>query len=170
MKVQTKIRLFIAISGILILQTACFKGENFPNEPVISDAKVSTNGDSARVTFSFTDGDADLGLSPADTFGYFHPDSFYYHNIYLDYFEKDDNLGWVPGLDINGDTIRFGYRFKPIEVSDNTEGIKGTIDVDIDDYRNPFSNQSDTVKFSIMLIDRARNKSNIIETPEIISQ
>lgn len=149
--------------------SSCFKSEEFPLEPVISDPSVVVQGDSAIVTFAFTDGDADLGLSPGDTLGIHAPSSYYYNNIYLDYYEKDDALGWVPGLDLSGDTIRFAYRIKPIVISENTQGIKGTIDVTIEDYKNPFSTQSDTIKFSIKLIDRALNESNVIETGEVIS-
>lgn len=161
----------LSVSLLLVLgiNYSCFKSENFPLEPVISDPQVSVLGDSCVVTFAFTDGDADLGIEPSDTFGVHAPGSYYYNNIYLDYYEKDDALGWVPGLDLAGDTIRFAYRIKPIQVSQNTEGIKGTIDVTVEAFANPFSTQSDTVKFKIKLIDRALNESNVIETSEIIS-
>ena len=65
----------------------------------------------------------------------------------------------------------FGYRIKPISVSENTEGISGRIDVSIEPtYRNNLSPQSDTVKFKITLIDKALNVSNAIETGELIAQ
>ncbi|MBD3638623.1 MAG: hypothetical protein HUJ25_14825 [Crocinitomicaceae bacterium] len=169
MKILTKIKLITASLAVIILCFSCFKSEEYPLEPVISDPQVQVLGDSAVVSFSFTDGDADLGLEPSDTFGVHAPGSYYYYNIYLDYFEKDDSQGWVPGMDLSGDTIRFAYRIKPIEVSENTKGIKGTIDVDIQNFANPFSTQSDTVKFAIKLIDRALNESNVIETSEIIT-
>ena len=170
MKVRTKITLFITASIMLLGIHSCFPSDVFPLEPVISNPVVAITGDSAIVTFNFTDGDADLGLDPGDTTGVHAPGNYFYNNIYLDYYEKDDNLGWVPGLDLNSDTIRFGYRIKPIDVSENTKGISGTIDVTIEDFKNPFSTQSDTVKFRIKLIDRALNESNVIETAEIISQ
>ncbi|MCB9225174.1 MAG: hypothetical protein R2780_01040 [Crocinitomicaceae bacterium] len=158
---------FLMISFLIV---SCFKSETYPIEPMISDAEVSNYTDSIVVSFAFQDGDADLGLDPADTTGVYAPGSYYYYNIYLDYFEKDDTDGWVPGKDLNGDTIQFSYRIKPISVSQNTKGIKGTMDVTVTSYANPFSNQSDTIKFKIKLIDRALHESNIIETPEIISQ
>jgi hypothetical protein len=170
MKLEIKIKQIMAICGISLLLISCFKSEEFPLEPIISDPEVTNYGDSVVVSFGFTDGDADLGLDPGDTTGVNAPGSYYYHNIYLDYFEKDDNQGWVPGIDLNGDTIRFAYRIKPIPVSDNTKGIKGTIDVTVTSFANPFSDQSDTVIFEIKMIDRALNESNILQTPEIISQ
>ena len=170
MQANTKIKVIFTVALVALGIQSCFKAEEYPLEPEISNAVVSVSGDSAIVSFDFTDGDADLGLPPSDTFGVYAPESYYYNNIYLDYYEKDDAQGWVPGLDLDMDTIRFGYRIKPIEVSKNTEGIKGTIDVTIESFKNPFSSQSDTVKFRIKLIDRALNESNVIETDEITSQ
>lgn len=169
MNTKAKIRVLFAFFGFVLIFSSCFKGETYPIEPVISDPEVSIIGDSAIVTFSFTDGDADLGLDPGDTLGDYAIGSYYYNNIYLEYFEKDDVLGWIPGKDLAGQTILFAYRIKPIVVSQKTEGIKGTIDVTLENYQNPFSSQSDTIKFRIKLIDRALNESNIIETAEIVS-
>lgn len=165
------------IVGILIVNfiflgsiTSCFKSEDFPLEPVISNPEVTVLGDSARVSFDFTDGDADLGILASDTFGVHAPDSFYYNNIYLNYYEKDDVLGWVPGEDLDGNPVQFAYRIKPIEVSENTKGIKGRIDVMVEPtFKNDLSSNSDTVRFEILLIDRALNHSNLIETDPVIS-
>ncbi|UKN01104.1 hypothetical protein K6119_15350 [Paracrocinitomix mangrovi] len=170
MKVKTKIVVNVSTLMMVWLFLACFKSEEYPLEPIILDASAVVYGDSAMVSFDFTDGDADLGLPVEDTTGIHHPDSFYYNNIYLEYYEKDDNLGWVKGLNLSGDTIVFGYRIKPLEVSSNTKGIKGRIDVMVSpQYRNITSSQSDTVKFVITLIDRALNQSNKFETPELIA-
>jgi hypothetical protein len=170
MKLEIKLKQILTTATICVVLVSCFKSEDFPIEPAISNPEITNYGDSIMVSFDFTDGDADLGLDPGDTTDQFAPGSYYYYNIYLDYFEKDDALGWVPGSDINGDTIAFAYRIKPIAVSENTKGIKGTIDVMVNSYANPFSDQSDTIKFKIKLIDRALHESNIIESPEIISE
>ena len=150
--------------------SACFKSEEYPIQPMISNPQVVVLGDSARISFDFTDGDADLGLAASDTLGVFAPDSFYYNNIYLNYFEKDDALGWVPGEDLNGDPVKFAYRIKPIQVSENTKGIKGRIDVMVEPvFKNALSPDSDTVRFEILLIDKALNHSNLITTDPVIS-
>jgi hypothetical protein len=168
MKLKTKISQIVLLGLIFFGLAACFKSENYPLVPVISNPQVILLGDSAQVSFDFTDGNADLGLGAGDTLGIFAPDSFYYHNIYLSYYEKDDNLGWVPGEDLDRNPVKFRYRIKPIIVSDNTEGIKGKIDVMVEPtYKNSLSPNSDTVKFEILLIDRALNHSNLIETGEI---
>ena len=167
---MTKISVISIVCTFFFGLASCFKTQQFPVEPLISNPEVVVYGDSAKVSFEFTDGDADLGLAPDDTLGLFAPDSIYYHNIKLEYFEKDDVLGWVPGLDLIGNHIVFSYRIKPIVVSENTEGIKGVIDVMVEPiYRNPLSSQSDTIKYKISLVDRALNQSNFLETEEVTS-
>ena len=107
MKVKIKISLISSFLLILFGITSCFKSKNFPLEPIISNPQSVVQGDSATVSFDFTDGDADIGLDPSDTTGVHSPDSFFYYNIYLEYFEKDDALGWVEGKDLNGDNVCF---------------------------------------------------------------
>ena len=170
MKLKRIVGITLVVSFFLGSLSSCFKSEEYPLEPIISNPQVTVLGDSARVSFDFTDGDADLGLPAADTFGVFAPDSFYYNNIYLNYYEKDDALGWVPGEDLDGNPVKFSYRIKPIEVSENTKGIKGRIDVMVEPtFKNNLSPNSDTVRYEILLIDRALNHSNVIETDPVIS-
>jgi hypothetical protein len=168
MKLKTKITLFSSLLLFLVGISSCFKSEEFDLIPFISDAQVEIIGDSAVVTFSFQDGDADIGLAEDDTLDEFSFGSYYYNNIYLSYYEKDDNLGWVEGKNLDGDPLVFPYRIKPISVSENTEGIKGTMDITIENYPQSATDQWDTTKFKIILIDRAKNVSNEIETGEII--
>lgn len=171
MKLEKKIGLIGSLCVFLLGVSSCFKSEQFPEEPAISNPEVTVFSDSAKVSFDFTDGDADLGLAPQDTSGVFAPDSFYYYNIYLNYFEKKDNGGWQPGLDLNNDPVVFAYRIKPIEVSENTEGISGRIDITLEPtFKNDLSPDSDTIRYQITLIDRALNHSNVLETAAVISQ
>ncbi len=163
----TKIRFILSILFITFIATSCFKREEFPIEPIISDPVFVFSGDSARLSFSFTDGDGDIGLAQGDTNAPYNPASFYHYNLYLDYFEKDDIEGWQPGIDLAGDTISFKYRLNPIIVKGKSVGIKGTMDVNIINFNNPFSDQSDTIKYVIKLIDKALNESNELETEEI---
>lgn len=147
--------------------TSCFKREEYPIEPIISNPVFYVSGDSARLTFSFTDGDGDLGLAPSDTLSPYNPGNYYHYNLYLDYYEKDDVEGWVQGTDLAGDPITFSYRLNPIVVKGKAVGIKGTMDVNMNTFNNPFSDQSDTIKYVIKLIDKALNESNELESEEI---
>ncbi len=164
---NTKVHFIFSVLGVLLLITSCFKREEYPVEPVISNPVFAFSGDSARLTFDFTDGDGDLGLALGDTIAPFDPNSFFHYNLYLDYFEKDDVNGWQRGIDLEGNPISFKYRIKPIEIKGRARGIRGTIDVDIINFANPFSDQSDTIRYEIKLIDKALNESNQIETEDI---
>ena len=167
---RTKIHFIFSIITLTLLLSSCFKKEEYPVEPIISYKDFVITGDSAMLSVNFTDGDGDLGLSPNDTLPPYNPGSEYYYNIYVVNYEKDDQLGWIPAVDLQGDTLVFEYRIKPIEFKGKSKGIKGVIDIDMGTlYYNIFSNQADTIKYSVQLIDRALNKSNIIETPEIIN-
>lgn len=165
MGMRLKRILIFTFSGIsLILMHGCFKKVSYPNEPIISEPIVTLTGDSAIVSFTFTDGDGDIGLNDNETAPPYDTSSYYYYNLYLDYYEKDDVNGWQRGLDLAGDSISFKYRIERLEIKGKQRGMKGTVDVNISSYRNPFSSQSDTILFKIRLIDRALNVSNTIET------
>ena len=148
--------------------SSCFKGEEFPIEPIISEPEFINMTDSAMIRFHFTDGDGDVGLNDNELEPPYDSSSYYYYNLYLDYYEKDDALGWVRGTDLAGDSISFKYRMERIAVKGKQRGMKGTIAVALNDFQNPFSDQSDTIKFTIKLIDRALNESNILETEELV--
>lgn len=164
---RTKINFIFSLMFVAVLLSSCFKNEEYPVEPIISDPVFLFSGDSAKLTFSFTDGDGDIGLAPEDTLAPFNPDSYYHYNLHIDYYERDDVNGWQRGRDLEGDSIVFQYRLKPIVVKGKARGIKGTMDVTMNNFYNPFSDQSDTIRYTITLIDKALNESNQIETDPI---
>lgn len=153
---------------ILLLAAGCFKKKKFSSIPKITFESFSILGDSAKVIFSFEDGEGDIGLKTTETNSPFNIESKYYYNLYLEYYEKKDNGGWQPGLDLNGDTIVFKNRILPI-YNGKQKSISGTIEYTIEPiYFNQFSSDSDTIKYRIQLIDRALHESNWIETNEIV--
>jgi hypothetical protein len=124
--------------------------------------------DSGKIIVSFTDGDGDIGLNEGDTTGDFAPRSIFHHNLFIEYYEKDDVLGWVRGKDIVGNDISFLYRIPFLTPNGNNKALKGSIEVSIEPYYfNPLSSQSDTIKYLIKLVDRDLNESNIVESPPI---
>ena len=165
---KAKVGLIFWGVALMFVMASCFKGETYPDEPIISDANVVVTNDSAVLTFSFTDGDGDIGLADDELDAPYDSASYYHFNLYLEYFEKQDAGGWEPGLDAEGDTIVFKYRLEPIIVQGKKKGIKGTMDVVINPFYNAASPESDTIKYSVKLIDRALNESVVIETDPII--
>ena len=158
-----------AILGFLVVLLAarCFKKNKFPSTPKIEFESFAITGDSAKLIFSFEDGEGDIGLSNENVAPPYDLESFYYNNLYLVYYEKKDNGGWQPGTDSNGDSIVFANRLKPI-YDGKIKSISGTIEYTIEPiFYNLLSTDGDTIKYRILLIDRALNKSNWIETQEI---
>ena len=95
MKFITKITVVFVILSTL-LNSSCLKPEEFANEPKMEFVSFEAQGDSSGIFIvSFTDGDGDIGLNIADTFAPFEPSSFYYYNMYFDYYEI-----------VDGDTVR----------------------------------------------------------------
>jgi hypothetical protein len=121
--------------------------------------------DSASLVISFTDGDGDIGLRQSDTTGNFSSTNYFHHNLFVEYYEKDDALGWVRGKTLAGDDINFLYRVPYLTPNGNNKALKGEIAVTIEPtYYNPFSTQSDTIMFKISLADRNLNVSNVVES------
>ncbi len=148
--------------------TGCFKKENYGSTPIIEFQSFTIIGDSARLNISFKDGEGDIGLNPDQTAAPYDINSKYHYNLYLEYYEKKDNGGWQPGLDLSGNPIVFRNRLRPI-YDGKPKSIKGTIEYTIEPiFYNQFSTESDTIKYRIQLIDRALNESEWIETETII--
>lgn len=157
---------FVALT-VLIL-TSCFKKNKYASTPRITFDSFAITGDSAKLVLSFEDGEGDIGLNEDQILAPYDSSSFYYYNLYLVYYEKKDIGGWQPGLNLNGDSIVFANRIKPIYTG-KEKSISGVIEYTIEPiFYNLVSTDSDTIKYNILLIDRALNKSNWIETNEII--
>ena len=58
---KSKVQLIFPFLVILITMNSCFKSQEYPLYPIISEAEFFIFGDSAQLSFSFTDGDGDIG-------------------------------------------------------------------------------------------------------------
>ena len=169
MKQDTKIHYIFSFTLILAVMSSCFKKETYPIEPIITYDSFSITSENANLTFNFTDGDGDIGLYDSDTTSPYDVNSEFHYNLLINYYEKDDVLGWIEGKNLDGSITVFKYRIKPIITIGKTKGIKGKIDVDMGSvFYNPLSTQNDTIRYQIQLIDKALNKSNLVESEVII--
>lgn len=175
-----KTRLYV-IAGLLLLTAAgCRKTVDYPIEPQISyegfkyvtDENGNYTGQGV-LTFSYIDGDGDLGLDDSDTLSPFGFGEQYYYNLIIEY-RKYQNGAFVatPIVIWNAstqsyDTTTFSARFKRLLDSEDDKPITGTMDYTMD-ILNPLS-QGDTVKFAVKIIDRALHESNTIETDVILT-
>ena len=181
-----KIKYLIGLLFMALTMLACQKPVEYPIEPKIAyegftylfnpDSTFSGEG---IISFTYTDGDGDLGLDDSDTlppFGFHDP---YYYNLVVDYL-KLENGTFVktpllsPHVPTNPadtlvlfDTVTFNARFKRLRETEDPKAISGTMDYKMT-VQNPFS-PDDTIKFEIHILDRALHESNVIQTDPIFT-
>jgi hypothetical protein len=155
---------FLAV--ILAVFSGCMKKQNFSIVPEISLLGFELAYDTGQypksglLTFSYQDGDGDIGLNPGDTFPPFHRQGQYYYNLVITYFEKQNGV-FTP-VDL---TIPFSARIPVLAPDDPNKAIKGYIEETLALYPPP---KHDTIKFEAFIYDRALHKSNVITTPVIV--
>ena len=169
--------------GLLLLALAigsCQKPVEYPIDPKIAyegftylmNADSTFSGEGI-ISFSYTDGDGDLGLDDADTLPPFGFHDAHYYNMVVDYlkcvngeFVKTPLLSWNAQTQ-SYDTVSFNARFKRLRDSEEPKAISGTMEYKLT-VQNPFS-PDDTVKFEIRIFDRALHESNVIQTDPIFT-
>ena len=169
--------------GLLLLALAigsCQKPVEYPIDPKIAyegftylmNADSTFSGEGV-ISFSYTDGDGDLGLDDADTLPPFGFHDAHYYNMVVDYlkcvngeFVKTPLLSWNAQTQ-SYDTVSFNARFKRLRDSEEPKAISGTMEYKLT-VQNPFS-PDDTVKFEIRIFDRALHESNVIQTDPIFT-
>ena len=184
-KVMKK-RTLITLCSLLLVVCACQKPVEYPIEPKIAyegftylmnpDSTFSGEG---VISFSYTDGDGDLGLDDSDTLPPFGFHDTYYYNLVVDYLKSENGVfvktpllsPHVPTSPddtlVLYDTVTFNARFKRLRDSEEPKAISGSMDYKLT-VQNPFS-PNDTVKFEIRILDRALHESNVIQTDPIFT-
>lgn len=179
-----KKRYLIGLLFLALAVVSCQKPVEYPIEPKIvyegftylfnSDSTFSGEG---VISFSYTDGDGDLGLDDADTLPPFGFHDAHYYNMVVDYLKSVNGVfvrtpllsPHVPTSPADTlvlyDTVTFNARFKRLRDSEEPRAISGTMDYKLM-VQNPFS-PNDTVKFEIRILDRALHESNVIQTDPI---
>ena len=173
-----KNRYLIGLLFLALVIVSCQKSVEYPVEPKITyegftyiiNADSTFSGEGV-ISFSYTDGDGDLGLDDSDTLPPFGFNDAHYYNMVVDYlkcvngeFVKTPLLSWNAQTQ-SYDTLTFNARFKRLRDSEDPKAISGTIDYKLM-VKNPFS-PDDTVKFEIRIFDRALHESNVIQTEAI---
>lgn len=179
-----KNRPHILLLFLVLAVCSCQKPVEYPLEPQIEytgftylfNADSTFSGEGV-ISFSYTDGDGDLGLDNGDTlypFGFNDP---YYYNMVVDYLRLENgvfvktpllspHVPTSPGDTlVLYDTVSFNARFRRLRYGEEPKAISGTMDYKLT-VQNPFS-PNDTVKFEIHILDRALNESNVIQTEAI---
>jgi hypothetical protein len=172
----------IILFVLIILLTgglACKKVKKFPDIPRIEymgfekiynpDLELYDRG---VLSFSYEDGDGDIGLNSGDTMPPFDPNSEYHYNLIITFFEmQNGQLTEVPILWFNPETEEFDTLSLSARIPNLTpSGINKSISGEIYDtlFIYNFNSSYDTIQFEAYIIDRALNKSNTISTPLIV--
>ncbi|MBC3542335.1 hypothetical protein ACFSC6_14155 [Rufibacter sediminis] len=191
-----KHRLFFSLAFVFgsLGLTACYNSPDFPMEPSIEYRGYTHNAalkglnvvDTIQHVIRFRDGDGNIGLSDADDPSLID----FYCDFYVKingtfqqvYVQTQIREGDPPVTRIEYSLIKYYNRLPEIYSVDRTEPLEGDIKVggfDIpknqsiyykmnDFYLNKRLVQGDTIKYDFYILDRDRNKSNKIESPEII--
>ena len=176
--IEMKNKNLIGLLFLVLAMLSCQKPVDYPIEPHIKyegftyliNADSTFSGEGV-ISFSYTDGDGDLGLNDSDTLPPFGLHDAHYYNMVVDYlkcvngeFVKMPLLSWNVQTQ-SYDTISFNARFKRLRNSEEPKAISGTMDYTLI-VQNPLS-PNDTVKFEIHILDRALHESNVIQTEAI---
>jgi hypothetical protein len=170
-----KISFLILFLGLMF--TACFKPPTYPDTPAIDfvsirNSSASNFADSVIVIISYRDGNGDLGLNSSDNQPPFQdsPSNPFYHNFFINAYKRVNGryslITFPDGVTLNG-------RFPRLSDSRNS-AIEGTVQFTFAFFyaglvsTTPRISRNDTVKFDVQIADRALNRSNIVETQEII--
>jgi hypothetical protein len=174
----------LAIFSIVLLMISCTAEPDFSFTPEISFDAIEilttdaqdilgnrTKKDSVIITVNFQDGDGDLGFTEEDFKALLKKtgDSVRTIDVNIFYARNGRYIKSNPAEKIGGNLK--GFRFKQ---GTKSGPIEGKIDYStVFSYANftqipGLRGKADTVKFSVQIMDRALNKSNIVETTPIV--
>jgi hypothetical protein len=174
-------KIVILLVFLGFLATSCFSPPTYPDTPEIGFEAINNvpanNSDSVFITISYKDGDGDLGLNSTDDQPPFQatntdgtPNPFY-NNFYLNIYKRI-NGRYVP-VRFTEPTFSLNGRYPRLNDT-RKSAIEGTLKYSFlyfyvfPDATTPRISRNDTIKFDVQIVDRALNKSNIVETSEII--
>lgn len=168
MTLSRRYAIFVLVTSVMaIFIVSCENVKDFPDEPVINSLVFDSLSQSMII--KFTDGDGDFGIDndnpPFQEF--LDPDSTmpnpYYYNLWVDYYEKRDGE-W----ELIHTPSTFNYRVPVLtpEGQNKQLDVKITYDMSFD-LPLPTA-ESDTIKFNVTLVDRAKNESLPKETGTIV--
>ncbi len=161
---MAKVRNIAVVTGLFLMLIGCIERREYPIEPVIAYKSFAVIQNSAGydsigyLTFEFTDGDGDIGLSQSDTFAPYNPGSEYYYNFFITLYQKN-------GAVFQPLSEPYNSRIPNINPDGIDQDLKGEIQIEIDMTIWPLVLTSDTIKMTAYIVDRALHKSNTIETP-----
>jgi hypothetical protein len=167
MKWALKITVWVFLVTMMLY--SCRKPENYSEIPEIEYLSffirdttdlLGNRGLVGELTFSFVDGDGDIGLrQPADTVDPEDPD---YTDLFFTMYVMQN--GVLTELDENDLQFPLNYRIPYLEPEGQDPSLKGEIKVE---FLYLFF-EYDTIQYDFYIIDRALHESNVESTPLMI--
>ena len=145
----------------------CKKGTAFPDTPKLKWVDyevVPENGpiDEIVLNLSFTDGDGDIGSGSDNPYDTCNAQSY---DLFIRYFEKiNGNYQEIFPVDTTS-CLYFHQRLPDITPEGQNKILEGNIYAPFVYIGYPSNGNVDTIKFEVVLKDRAGNKSNIASSP-----
>lgn len=159
---------FIFILFTCAIIAGCERESDLPDEPVIT--RVEFDESEKDLIIEFTDGDGDFGIGENNTdFPFYLDDDStevnpYYYNLWIDYFELRESE-WV--LVVPKSEFGFYYRVPDLTPEGQNKQLEVIFTNDMSaELPYPFA-ESDSIKFRVTLVDRAKNLSVPEETEPI---
>lgn len=156
-----KLGLLCAVA-VLVL-AACRPEEAFPVEPKLEFRSFELFGDSASLVVYFTDGDGDVGLDEGDTQPPFDTGA-YYNNFFVEHYQLVD--GEWQHYPFQG--LPMYYRVPRLTPTGQNKALEGEIALAIHPFPVFIAPGADTVRYSVMMVDRALHQSNTVNTNDIV--
>ncbi len=156
---------FILILFVSTIIISCKKPVDYSDIPEIKYMDFIKSSDASGkdtlciLKFSFVDGKGDIGLEQDDTLSPYDKTSIYYNNMYIYYYGKTNGT--------YTDTMEIPYRIPVLSEDIQEKTIKGEIEVQLSNSNTLLLFLKDTLKFQFFIYDRALNKSNLVESPEL---
>jgi len=160
---RAKLRKYRALyigMAFIVFATACKEEPVFPDEPVIKLVQDVTTLDINQIgtevyrtvlTFSFTDGDGDIGLNEVQS------EPPYDFNMFV------SRIAVKEGVDQEPELLKF--RIPALYPGPGQTAIQGELDVQLDIIGLSFT--EDTVRYELYILDRELHTSNTITTANI---
>lgn len=170
-----KIRLaaFVALLLTGMAVASCTDDDSLPDDPKINEIWFDKETDELKIRF--TDGDGDFGLEPDQTDPPFNQlnedstDNFYYHNLHIDVFFMEDGA-WLP-VPLEVGASGFKYRIPDLTPEGQSKQLRVLVAVDFSNANEEIFNitpEIDTLRYSAVLIDRALNESEVVDSPPVV--
>ncbi len=160
--------------GIMVLFfssffAGCEKIQSYPATPQIKYKNfwvrdtTLIEGEAIRLgtlSFTFVDGDGDFGLFEPDSG---ETDTTKLYNLYFKFYQKI-NGAFIQDTNLKSKPYYPVYFTEAMRREGQDKTLKGTVAVNLEYYVINY----DTIKYEFFIVDRAQNKSNVEETPELV--